>query len=278
MLGKLIKHEFKSYGLSMGIIFLASALMALFMKILSMLPYNDGARDGIQLLMVFGFVLVMFLTSIAITVMIVVRFYNTTVADQGYLTWTLPAKTSTVIWSKLLAGLFWRMIGVCAVAVMGVIFFTGSYWLWHEELKDAFFGGDFSMGMIMNEMIKEFTGNLSSKEIAGFILYYIGAFIWSIAGILLIYMCIGIGQLFGKYRVIASIGFYFLIMIIVQIASAIGVAVLSGIEFQMGDSSDMLMGRYGLMQSVGSVVLGIIGCGVLFGITNYLFDKHLNLD
>lgn len=278
MLGKLLKHEFKSYGLSMGIIFLASSLLALFMKILSMFPYKENARDGIQILMVFGFVMIMVLTNVAVTVMIVIRFYSTTASDQAYLTWTLPAKTSTILWSKLLAGIFWRLISACAIVAMGAIFFTGSYWLWHEQLQDAFFGGGISLGMMLNEMLKEFVGDFNAKQVAGFIIYYIGTFIWGISGILLIYMCIGIGQLFGKYRVIASIGFYFLIMIIVQIISTVGVAILSGITYRVDNSSDIFMGRYGLMQSIISEILAIVVSGVLFAITNLLFDKHLNLD
>lgn len=278
MLGRLLKNEFKSYGFSMGIIFLAGGLMALFMKILSMLPYNDNARDGIQMLMVFGFVLVMLLMNIAVQVMIVVRFYSTTVSDQAYLTWTLPAKTSTIIWSKLLGGLFWRLICVAVIAVIGVIFFTGSYWLWHEELTGMFFYGDITPGMMLHEAIKELAGNVSSKEIAGFVLYYISAFIWSIAGLLLIYMCIGIGQLFGKYRVVASIGFYFLIMIVVQIISTIGVAVISGISYNVSNSDSVFMGRYGFIPSIISLAVALIASVVIFVITNILFDRHLNLD
>lgn len=278
MLGKLLKHEFKSYGFSMGIIFLAGSCMALFMKILSLIPYSDNTKNGIQMLMVFGFVLTMSLASIAVTVMIIVRFYSTTVSDQAYLTWTLPAKTSTILWSKLLAGLFWKIICVLVIAVFGIIFFTGSYWMWHEELSGFFMNGEITPGMMINELLKELSGQIGSKQIISFVIYYIGAFISSISGILLIYMCIGIGQLFGKYRVVASIGFYFLIVIVLQIVSTIGVVVLSGITVKMGDSSEVMMGKYGFTQSIGTVVFGLVSCTVLFLITNYLFDKHLNLD
>ena len=215
MLGKLLKYEFKSYGFSMGIIFLASSLVALFMKILSMLPYKDNVSDGIQMLMVVGFVMVMFVTSIAVTVMTIVRFYSTTVSDQGYLTWTLPAKTSTILWSKLLGAILWKLICLCVIAVMCV---------------------------------------------------------------LLIYMCIGVGQLFGKYRVVASIGCYFIIMIVVQIVSTIGVAIMSGISYSFNQSPDTFDLKSGLARGIGSVVLAVLSCTVLFLITNNLFKKHLNLD
>lgn len=278
MLGRLLKHEFISYRLSMGIIFLAGALLTAFMKILSMLPYNDNAKDPIQILMVVGFVMIMFVISIAVQVMIVIRFYSTTASDQAYLTWTLPAKTSTIIWSKLLAGIFWRLICVALLALLVVIFFSGKYWLWHEELQGLFFYGELTPGMMINEMMKNLTDNLSSRDVAGFIIYYIGVFIWSIAGILLIYMCIGIGQLFGKYRVLASIGFYFLIMIIVQIVSTIAVAFSSVLSVKNADVDSLSMSKYGFYQSITSVILAVVVSAVVFAITNYLFDKHLNLD
>ena len=278
MLGRLLKHEFKSYGFPMGIIYLAGGLMVLFMKILSMLPYNDNARDGIQMLMAFGFVMVAFLINVAVQVIIVMRFYITTASDQAYLTWTLPAKTSTIIWSKLLAAVFWRLICAAAIAVLGVIFYTGSYWLWHDSISDMFLSGQLTPGMIMNEMLRQFTDNMSSKDIAGIVIYYIGSLIWSIAGLLLMYMCIGLGQLFGKYRVVATIGFFFLIMIIVQIISTIGVAALSTISFRAGNSQEVLMGRYGFLPSIVSLMAALIANIILFVITNILFDKHLNLD
>ena len=278
MLGRLLKHEFKSYGFSMGIIYLAGGLMVLFMKILSMLPYGDNARDGIQMLMAFGFVMVAFLINIAVQVMIVIRFYSTTVSDQAYLTWTLPAKTSTILWSKLLGGLFWRLICVIVVAALAVVFFTGSYWLWHEDISQMFMNGELTPGMMINGLLSQLTDNISSREIAGFIMYFIGTFIWSVAGLLLIYMCIGIGQLFGKYRVVASIGFYFLFVIVVQVISTIGVAVLSGITFASGNTDEVMMGRYGFLPSIVSLVAALIANVILFIITNILFDKHLNLD
>ena len=278
MLGRLLKHEFKSYGFSMGIIYLAGGLMVLFMKILSMLPYGDNARDGIQMLMAFGFVMVAFLINIAVQVMIVIRFYSTTVSDQAYLTWTLPAKTSTILWSKLLGGLFWRLICVIVVAALAVVFFTGSYWLWHEDISQMFMNGELTPGMMINGLLSQLTDNISSREIAGFIMYFIGTFIWSVAGLLLIYMCIGIGQLFGKYRVVASIGFYFLFVIVVQVISTIGVAVLSSISFASGNTDEVMMGRYGFLPSIVSLVAALIANVILFIITNILFDKHLNLD
>ena len=279
MLGKLLKYEFKSYGFSMGIIFLAFSLVALFMKILSMLPYKENVSDGIQMLMVVGFVMVMFVTSIVVTVMTIVRFYSTTVSDQGYLTWTLPAKTSTILWSKLLGAILWKLICLCVIAVMCVIFFTGSYWLWHEEMSGAFFGGNgISLGMVLNEVFKDASDHITSEQITGFLVYYFSTFIWSISGILLIYMCIGVGQLFGKYRVVASIGCYFIIMIVVQIVSTIGVAIMSGISYSFNQSPDTFDLKYGLARGIGSVVLAVLSCTVLFLITNNLFKKHLNLD
>ncbi len=278
MLGRLFKHEFKSYGLAMGIIFLAGGLMTIFMKILSMLPYGDNAKDGIQMLMVVGFILVVILMSVAVNVMIVVRFYSTTVCDQAYLTWTLPAKTSTVLMSKLFGGLLWRLILIAAVAILGVIFFSGSYWLWHEEFSGMFFYDELTPGMIINELLKQFSGSVTSKDIASFVIYYVGVLIWSVAGILLIYMCIGIGQLFGKFRVVASIGFYFLTIIVIQVISTIGVSLLPMVYNDSNGMNSSFGGRYDFLPGVINLVAAIVVSVAVFAITNNLFDKHLNLD
>ena len=279
MLGKLLKHEMKAYLLPMGIIFLAGTLMILFLKILSLIPYKNNVRDFIQIGLVFGFAIMAFLISTAVTVIVVVRFYSTTVSDQAYLTWTLPAKTSTILWSKIIGGLLWRIITVLVIIALGVLFFVGSYWMWHEDISGALFGGgDISIGMVLNETIKQLGKEINSKELAGLMLYYLSTFVWSIASILLIFMCIAIGQLFGKYRVLASIGCYFIIMIIVQIISTVGMVVISGISAKINSSDNMLAGKFGFTQGIISMTAALITCAVLFVVTNILFEKHLNLD
>jgi hypothetical protein len=98
---------------------------------------------------------------------------------------------------------------------------------------------------------------------------------------LLIYFCIAIGQLFGKWRIVASIGFYFLIMIFMEIFVIFGIA-----AFAVGGISVAGSGFFERMSGMGMlslvltimIVVGLILSAIFFLLTNMIFSKHLNLD
>ena len=76
-----------------------------------------------------GLMLSIVLFSVASTVMLVlvcVHFYKNTVSDEGYLTFTLPVKTSEIIFSKLLSGFTWTSVITIASVIGMVVVFFGS--------------------------------------------------------------------------------------------------------------------------------------------------------
>lgn len=140
MLGKLIKNELKSYRFSFGIVFLAGLVFTIFMKIICMLPYREGVKEIIQSLGFYAYYYLIMLINVAAQVLVIIRFYSTMVGDRGYLTWTLPAKSSTILWAKIIGGGLWEILAAVVTYVYLAIFFAGNYWVngFMEEMKWMF--------------------------------------------------------------------------------------------------------------------------------------------
>lgn len=279
MLGKLVKDEFKSYRFSFGIVFLTGVIFTVFMKAICMIPYQGEAKAVIQAFVIIGYIFILALMSVAAQVLVVIRFYSTMVGDRGYLTWTLPATSATHIWSKLIGGTLWKILAGIVMIVLLVLFFAGNYWMWFDEFQESFSGGydQITMGMILREMFQSIMEDIDMSDIIYMILQMIAGFIWSAAALLLVYMCIAIGQLFGKWRILASIGCYFVIVIVIQIISTIVVAVLS--LQTVKESQYYAAGTaWDIISIIISMIVGIMACAGLFAVTNYIFKKHLNLE
>lgn len=271
MLGKLIKDELKSYAFSFGIVFLIGTIFTIFMKILCMLPYQVAGKEVIQILISYFWYFIIMLMSVAAQVLVIIRFYSTMVGDRGYLTWTLPVASSTHLWAKLIGGMLWRLLTVIVTVVLFVIYCFGSYWVFIDEIT-----ADVTLGEIMSEL----TGIFQPEYLIPILLLIIAAIVWTAFAQLLIYMCIAVGQLFGKWRILASIGCYFLIVIAMQILSVMGVVMLSiGPALNNMDININIDNIWGVSGVIAVVLLLGVGVNaVLFAITNHIFKNHLNLE
>ncbi len=275
MLGKLFKYEMKSYTFSMGITFLVALAFTMCTKIMCMLPYRQDLREVIQ---TFCFMFVYYLLVMIIGVaqiIIIVNFYKTTAGDRGYLTWTLPAKTSAILWSKSIAGAIWYMISVAFMILCVFLFLIGDYWTGEvnmcKEISVAF------SEMILT-MREAFGVGFEIHGIIMIILTLLLFVIGTLFSFMMLYMCIAIGQLFGKWRILASIGVYLLIMFAIQVLYIVFVLVLS--VGMVGFEEIMMDANPGIVMNITLAVflfLCVIGYVVTFAITNKTFKNRLNL-
>ena len=267
MLGKLVKNELKSYRFSVGIVFLAAVIFTIFMKVICMLPYHDDTKELVQIMGFYGYYYIIMLVSVATQVLIVIRFYSTMVGDRGYLTWTLPASSSTHIWSKLIGGMVWKTAADVVTIVLLVFFFVGDYW-----------------GISLSELFVELENLFEYFEIRyliPIILALVLMFVCTVTSMLLFYLCIAIGQLFGKWRIPASIGCYFLIIVLFEVISimVIGIFSVAGLSvFNTTFLEDASVAGILSVVFLVLIVLAVIVAAILFAVTNIIFKKHLNLE
>lgn len=269
MLGKLVKNELKSYRFSMGIVFLAGLVFTIFMKIICMLPYREEIREVIQIIGFYGYYYMIMLVGVAAQVLVIIRFYSTMIGDRGYLTWTLPAKSSTILWSKIIGGGLWELLAAVVTYVYLAIFFAGNYWVYNFIDDELMW------------MLQDIADAFKPEYLITVILAVAAILLWSVVPLLLIYLCMAIGQLFGKWRILASIGCYFILMILLEIVLIVGIVLVAGAAVAVSPSpyvADIsgfafLNGLFGVLD-----VIGVAGFAALFAITNFIFKRHLNLE
>ena len=111
MLGKLIKHEFRATGRLMAPLFGALLLLAVFSRvtnqILQQVPNPTRVLYIVSVLLAIVYVLAGLGVMVFSTVLMIKRFHQNFLTDEGYLMFTLPVSVHSLLWSKLItAALF----------------------------------------------------------------------------------------------------------------------------------------------------------------------------
>ena len=106
MFAKLLKHEWKATAGPLGLLTLGAAGIAVFgalvLRTLLHLIESDALIGAANLLLIPMGLLVVFsflaigLYALGVSLLLLVRFYKSRFSDQGYLTFTLPAKPSHI--------------------------------------------------------------------------------------------------------------------------------------------------------------------------------------
>ena len=116
MLGKLLKYEIKHSARYTATIYLATLAFAA-ISIIALVA-NSTWLGVMSCFMLY----VAGIASVIITLVSVIKnFYDTLYGKQGYLTFTLPVKCSTVLLSKLIVSVLWIIVGFL---VMGATLFV----------------------------------------------------------------------------------------------------------------------------------------------------------
>ena len=119
MLGKLLKYEIKHSARYTATIYLATLAFAA-ISVIALL-FNSTWLGVMSCFMLY----IAGIASVIVTLVSVIKnFYDTLYGRQGYLTFTLPVKCSTVLLSKLITSVLWIIVGFLVMGVtLLVIFF-----------------------------------------------------------------------------------------------------------------------------------------------------------
>lgn len=128
MLGRLMKYEIKATARYFLPLYGAILILAFFIGI------RDFGASGMQLLNVIlpttlGFSIVALL--VLTFLMVVKRFDANLLGDEGYLMFTLPVKTTSLLNAKLLVSLFWIVVSV-------LVFFVSMLLITYQHLPFPF--------------------------------------------------------------------------------------------------------------------------------------------
>ncbi len=273
MFGKLCKYEWR-YMLR---IFLPMWALVLVLSVVNRFTlYIDSTSplsSKIVTLALLALVFACGALGIVAIVMIVQRFYQGLLKDEGYLMFTLPVKSGMLINAKgVTAVLLLAITGIVGALVFVII---GTRLVTWEEIQNTF-------GYLIE--------SLNRYHISGFTVFM--AVLWGvIAGLMgiaaqlyQIYLAIAIGQLGKKHRVALAVISYLGINILLSWLTA-WVAYFTGRSEVLNDwlhtwdfnnfaeSFKFMVGVEAL-----SAVVAFLLTLVFFFLTRYILEKHLNLE
>ena len=285
MLGKLFKYENKSVSklltpMALAVIILP-VLGALILKM--QFIFGDKFENGSIISSIFSlasgimifFIVIATISACFISLFILMqRYYKNLFSDEGYLTFTLPVKTGSIILSKLFTAVIWSVIvAVCTIiGVMIFVLFGTSASFINNEVVDGF-------SQVFKQIFEfYFTG--SAVQIIYLIELLISIIVSLFTNILLMYLAITIGcQIAKKHKVLASIGMYFVISSVVSVLSTIiqvitTTTLYGGFDFIYVEPTLSDVTLILLPSIIFSIILGVC----YFLLNNYIHKNKLNIE
>lgn len=297
MLGKLLKHEWRStwkmptalclFTVLMTLLGVLSFKMPMWQKLAGTNSADMTFMDFIAVAILITYFITIIISAYAIMIYFAIRFYKNLYTDEGYLMFTLPTTPRKLIWSKTLISAFWNFLSsslmiISIFLLMRVFMRTllgDADW---AEVSEAFNG----IMPTINAIFKEYGG----ISVGGFLFVFLLILLTgSFSGMLLIYLCICIGQLFRKHKVAASIIAYLVVTTLVQTITSIAVLPVTFnlvTDLEMMESAltfspfEAMFAPLAAMMplyyvSLALAVVEVIAC---FFICEYISKSKLNLD
>ena len=279
MLGKLIKHEFRATGRLMAPLFGALVLLALAVRandlVFQHVESYSAFLNILNRLLIIAYVLALLGVMVFSTVLMIKRFHQNFLTDEGYLMFTLPTSVHSLLWSKLITAALFFIFTFLAEALSVAIV------VWRGGLAREMFTG-----------FADFFRRLDSYYMANGLAFALETlallFVSLLVTCLLFYAPMSIGYSFANHKGLLSVVFYFVIQAILQI---FGVAVLSGVVSDtafhrlLTDAMDNL-GRIdtpvtAMQAAHGTMLLALftelfLGA-ILYFLTYFMLRKHRNL-
>lgn len=263
MFTKLLKYEWKASAGLLSILSacaLAAGVIGYFLMRFAFRGIVDE-NIGVEITIVFA-VLLLYLAFLAYFVgsgiFLMYRFYKSKFTDEGYLTFTLPVRSWQIFLAAFINNLAWILIAGQVVIVSLFLILSGvgaGIGFWFTE--------------IFREIRYQFSADMIG-DVAIQLLLFIVSFL---SGICLIMSSITIGSVLAKkHKILASIGIYYGISMILSIVTTIFTVMLLLGENTLSSTTESLDSLYVIQM----LIQGTLAVGGFF-LSVYLMDKKLNL-
>ncbi len=294
MLGKLIKHDFKSLSrvlwptqmAVLGASILATIGFSVTFRA-DALPFNESTlADLVRIIAVLiSAIMIMGIIAAAFLVAFIIyqRFYKSIMCDEGYLTFTLPVTTAEILWSKLITAVLWTLISLVTIFIsvnVFILFTTNGDSFTNYRLYQQF-------GMFISEL----TAQLGLRWLWPAFALCLFFLLSTVVSILHVYLALVLGSVVTqKHRLLAGIGFYFAInmaqgtlMSVLQFVSmgtmARRMEMLNGIRWDTEALSVYSSFIQGISPYFWSTTLFMLALGVgYFLLCHYFLKNKLNLE
>ena len=272
MLNKLLKHDFIATGRIMGAVY---AVVLLIMGYVMCSYYITRDEENIgQMLGITVLLIIAMCSFILTTVVMIVDFQKTLYGDQGYLSFTLPVKSVSLLTSKVITSTVWYVAAfACLMGTMAVTY---------TVLKEDVMGDNYET---IESLLPMFMGGKSvSTVILAVVFSLVNYFIRFAVITIEIYFAITLAntRLFQKRYLLWTIVFAIVIIFAdVQISNLISNHVTLELAVSadgMKVITDYLNAPMGAsyINLAGTIVSLLIGAGLFYG-TFYVMSKKVNI-
>lgn len=277
MLKKLLKYELLATGRIILPFYAGLLGLTILFRLFSAFDTGFALREVraiVEGLTVTAFVVLMISTFVVCFIIMLMRFYKNLFSDEGYLMHTLPVSPAANIWAKALSSALWTVTSVLVGFLCGFIFFFGDML---PELGSAVSRG---FAMLRSELSAYFS--IADSALLGIMLTLVIALMLLslIAGPMLCYLCIALGQRFTRHKILGAFGVYLLISFLLQsltagLTAAATVTPLPRMMMRLMDANPLAAV---CVMFAALLVWEIITTTVAFLITNHQLTHQLNLE
>ena len=260
MLGNLMHYEFKATGRIFLPIYGALLIIALVSRLFINLQFGIPTVIGItvSVIMIIGICVITLLLTLQ-------RFYKNLLGSEGYLMFTLPVSTDSLIWSKLLVASVWFVLSGIVVLLAVLIMSITS-----NGFRD-----------VVDTIVSVFQYNYIRISQIDFVLYIVELVIAVIlalfSNILLLYVCMSLSLFVNKYRGLFAFGVFVVINIISQILSGIFVAVASATNL-LHALETINRYQFAHMAFISAIIGSLVIGAVFYLVTRSMLKNRLNLE
>ena len=260
---KLLKYEWKACARICLPLYGVLILMSFVTHLLYSIPQNSTFGFMLPAISSMLYMGVMMAAFVVTAVIFIQRFYKNLLGSEGYLMFTLPVTVSQHLFSK-------TIIAVVMIGLSGLSAF----------LSIGIFA-DMSFGTLFVDMIK-------GVARSGGLLFGLELLVLAVLGIagmaLFLYMCIALGHLASRHRLLMSIVWYVVLstalqVLMLMVMTGVGNAVPQPFVdwMKVWWSGITPMGAVHLMLRFGCVA-ALIGDAVCFLVTRWILTHKLNLE
>ena len=266
---KLLKYEWKACARTCLPMYAAVLLLAVVNRLTMKDQVQElmyGIPTALLALLYFG---VMVAVLVVTEVILIQRFYKSLLGDEGYLMFTLPVTVSQHIWAKTIIAVVMSIISIAAAVLSIGIIGSGAQML-------------VGLGDVLAGIGKSFASDPNT------LFYTLESIIWLLllagAAMLFIYLCMALGHLAKKHRVLMSVVWYFVLSTIAQFLfmffiMGVGNLPLEGFWMALNDFFRGVGVAGTIHIGMITLCLGTAVVGAVFFLgTRYILKNKLNLE
>lgn len=283
MFAKLLKHDLRAVFKYWWIGAVAVLGISVFGGFSSRLTEAVTKYDAITSMGVFGMIfsyIAIYLIPLFTQIVLIIRYYRHFFSDEGYLTFTLPVKKTSLLDSKLITGFIYMLSSYALMfvcfCIMGFIESIHNDFIFLDAMEVTFLLSAFDF----TSMFGGGLSHLGGYAVPCIILFVLSVIVYIFLFNAFIYACMTIASAIAKkHKVLVGISLYVGVRVFIFIITR--AVLISSLFYSYNTSTDTVSVENEPLVSL-YVLMGVLGLlitlfGALYYFITVLLNKRLNL-